>query len=142
MKAKLRILAICVCVVAMILSVGIISAMAADTDATLIAEGGIETPYGVIPADFTDATAYPIAAFKDGKHIGSYSLFGASSGDNKGALDALGGTNGVLRFKDEDAATVQLYFIGDVVSNGYDNTSYFYRKFKERYGVSPKEFRG
>lgn len=24
---------------------------------------------------------------------------------------------------------------------GYDNTSYFYRKFKERYGVSPKEFR-
>ena len=24
---------------------------------------------------------------------------------------------------------------------GYDNTSYFHRKFKERYGVSPKEFR-
>lgn len=24
---------------------------------------------------------------------------------------------------------------------GYDNSSYFYRKFKERYGVSPKEFR-
>lgn len=24
---------------------------------------------------------------------------------------------------------------------GYDNTSYFYRKFKERYGVSPKEYR-
>ena len=24
---------------------------------------------------------------------------------------------------------------------GYDNTSYFYRKFRERYGVSPKEYR-
>ena len=24
---------------------------------------------------------------------------------------------------------------------GYDNSSYFYRKFKERYGVSPKEYR-
>ena len=24
---------------------------------------------------------------------------------------------------------------------GYDNTSYFHRKFKERFGVSPKEFR-
>lgn len=24
---------------------------------------------------------------------------------------------------------------------GYDNTSYFYRKFKERYGMSPKEYR-
>lgn len=24
---------------------------------------------------------------------------------------------------------------------GYDNSSYFYRKFRERYGVSPKEFR-
>lgn len=24
---------------------------------------------------------------------------------------------------------------------GYDNTSYFHRKFKERYGISPKEFR-
>lgn len=28
-----------------------------------------------------------------------------------------------------------------IESVGYDNTSYFYRKFKERYGVSPKEFR-
>ena len=25
---------------------------------------------------------------------------------------------------------------------GYDNSSYFFRKFKERYGMSPKEFRG
>ena len=24
---------------------------------------------------------------------------------------------------------------------GYDNTSYFHRKFKERHGVSPKEYR-
>lgn len=24
---------------------------------------------------------------------------------------------------------------------GYSNTSYFYRKFKEQYGVSPKEYR-
>ena len=24
---------------------------------------------------------------------------------------------------------------------GYDNTSYFHRKFKERYRISPKEFR-
>lgn len=24
---------------------------------------------------------------------------------------------------------------------GYDNNSYFHRKFKERYGLSPKEYR-
>lgn len=32
--------------------------------------------------------------------------------------------------------------IADIIESvGYDNTSYFYRKFKERYGVSPKEYR-
>lgn len=30
----------------------------------------------------------------------------------------------------------------DVIESvGYDNTSYFYRKFREKYGVSPKEYR-
>lgn len=28
-----------------------------------------------------------------------------------------------------------------IESVGYDNTSYFYRKFREKYGVSPKEYR-
>lgn len=28
-----------------------------------------------------------------------------------------------------------------IESVGYDNTSYFYRKFKEKYGMSPKEYR-
>lgn len=32
--------------------------------------------------------------------------------------------------------------VADVIESvGYDNTSYFYRKFKEKYGVSPKEYR-
>ena len=32
--------------------------------------------------------------------------------------------------------------VSDIIESvGYDNTSYFYRKFKERYGVSPKEYR-
>lgn len=32
--------------------------------------------------------------------------------------------------------------VTDIIESvGYDNTSYFYRKFKERYGVSPKEYR-
>ncbi len=32
--------------------------------------------------------------------------------------------------------------VTDIIETvGYDNTSYFYRKFKERYGVSPKEYR-
>lgn len=32
--------------------------------------------------------------------------------------------------------------ISDIISAvGYDNTSYFYRKFKERFGVSPREYR-
>lgn len=32
--------------------------------------------------------------------------------------------------------------VADIIESvGYDNTSYFYRKFKERYGVSPKEYR-
>ena len=32
--------------------------------------------------------------------------------------------------------------VTDVIESvGYDNTSYFYRKFRERYGVSPKEYR-
>lgn len=32
--------------------------------------------------------------------------------------------------------------ISDIIESvGYDNTSYFYRKFKERYGVSPKDYR-
>ena len=32
--------------------------------------------------------------------------------------------------------------IADIIESvGYDNTSYFYRKFRERYGVSPKEYR-
>jgi len=33
--------------------------------------------------------------------------------------------------------------VTDIIESvGYDNSSYFYRKFKERYGVSPKEYRG
>ena len=32
--------------------------------------------------------------------------------------------------------------VSDIIEAvGYDNTSYFYRKFKERYGTSPKEYR-
>ena len=32
--------------------------------------------------------------------------------------------------------------VTDIIESiGYDNTSYFYRKFKENYGVSPKEYR-
>lgn len=32
--------------------------------------------------------------------------------------------------------------VTDVIESvGYDNTSYFYRKFRERYGMSPKEYR-
>ena len=32
--------------------------------------------------------------------------------------------------------------VTDIIESvGYDNTSYFYRKFKEKYGVSPKEYR-
>ena len=35
-----------------------------------------------------------------------------------------------------------LLTVESVMENvGYDNSSYFYRKFKERYGCSPKEFR-
>lgn len=33
--------------------------------------------------------------------------------------------------------------VSDIIESvGYDNTSYFYRKFKEKYGMSPKEYRG
>lgn len=32
--------------------------------------------------------------------------------------------------------------VSDIIESvGYDNTSYFYRKFKEKYGMSPKEYR-
>ena len=32
--------------------------------------------------------------------------------------------------------------VSDIIESvGYDNTSYFYRKFREKYGVSPKEYR-
>ena len=32
--------------------------------------------------------------------------------------------------------------VADIIESvGYDNSSYFYRKFRERYGVSPKEYR-
>ena len=32
--------------------------------------------------------------------------------------------------------------VADIIESvGYDNTSYFYRKFKERYGAGPKEYR-
>lgn len=32
--------------------------------------------------------------------------------------------------------------VSDIIESvGYDNSSYFYRKFKERFGVSPKEYR-
>lgn len=32
--------------------------------------------------------------------------------------------------------------VSDIIESvGYDNTSYFYRKFRERYGVSPREYR-
>ena len=33
--------------------------------------------------------------------------------------------------------------VTDIIESvGYDNTSYFYRKFREKYGMSPKEYRG
>ena len=33
--------------------------------------------------------------------------------------------------------------VSDIIESvGYDNTSYFYRIFRERFGVSPKEYRG
>lgn len=33
--------------------------------------------------------------------------------------------------------------VTDIIESvGYDNTSYFYRRFREKYGVSPKEYRG
>ena len=28
-----------------------------------------------------------------------------------------------------------------IAAVGYENTSYFYRKFRERYGVSPRDYR-
>lgn len=32
--------------------------------------------------------------------------------------------------------------VADIIESvGYDNTSYFYRKFKEKYGISPKDYR-
>jgi AraC-like DNA-binding protein len=32
--------------------------------------------------------------------------------------------------------------VADIIESvGYDNTSYFYRKFKEWYGMGPKEYR-
>ena len=32
--------------------------------------------------------------------------------------------------------------VTDIIESvGYDNTSHFYRKFKEKYGMSPKEYR-
>ena len=32
--------------------------------------------------------------------------------------------------------------VTDIIESiGYDNTSYFYRKFREKYGMSPKEYR-
>ena len=32
--------------------------------------------------------------------------------------------------------------VSDIIESvGYDNTSYFYRKFREKYGMSPKEYR-
>lgn len=32
--------------------------------------------------------------------------------------------------------------VADIIESvGYDNTSYFYRKFREKYGVSPREYR-
>ena len=38
-------------------------------------------------------------------------------------------------------ASSTLSVLDIIESVGYDNTSYFYRKFKERYGMSPKEYR-
>lgn len=33
--------------------------------------------------------------------------------------------------------------VSDIIESvGYDNSSYFYRIFKEKYGMSPKEYRG
>lgn len=32
--------------------------------------------------------------------------------------------------------------VSDIIESvGYDNTSYFYRRFKEKYGMGPKEYR-
>ena len=79
------------------------------------------TPYGTIPQAYTDPDKYPIAVFSNGKYIKSCGTWGVADGENTSAMQE---AIALLRMKATNAASVQFYFIDDVVSDGFSNTGY------------------
>ena len=79
----------------------------------LNASGDIPTAYGVVPKAYADATTYPLAMFKDGKHLASYSDWNT----------AMTEANKLIKGKARDAIEVQVVLIGDFVGGKFDNTS-------------------
>ncbi|MBQ8290018.1 MAG: hypothetical protein IJY01_04020 [Clostridia bacterium] len=82
------------------------------------ASGDIPTAYGVVPKEYADATAYPLATFKDGKYLASYSTW----------YDALAAVNGLIKGKAKNEAQAEIVLIGDFTASNdikgkFDNTS-------------------
>ena len=82
--------------------------------------GSERTPYGVIPADMVSDDK-PVALFRNGKCIGTYSLFSHSNGYGS-ALEAAKNQLSGGNYASEEDGTVYIYFRSDAAaSNRYEN---------------------
>ncbi|MBR2650974.1 MAG: hypothetical protein IKD45_04870, partial [Clostridia bacterium] len=86
-------------------------------EVALEASGDIPTAYGVVPKDKIYAedgvTKLPLAMFKDGKHLASYSDWNTAMSD----------ANKLIMGKAENAVKVEVVLIDDFTAGKFDNTS-------------------
>jgi len=86
-------------------------------ETVLSASGDIPTAYGVVPKENVYAedgvTKIPLAMFKDGKYLGSYSDWNTAMAEAKALITG----------KDKDAAKVEVVLIDNFTAGKYDNTS-------------------
>ncbi|MBE6536994.1 MAG: hypothetical protein E7673_03470 [Ruminococcaceae bacterium] len=88
---------------------------------TVLEDGSVKTVYGTIPADKTDATAYPVIIFMDGVFKGAESTFASKvDGNNAGAFQV---AKTLMDNDSERNNKVQLYLRNDITINARNSNT-------------------